>query len=195
MLDNNITPMPPIQLTGEALIQIENKTAAPVDKPALVDRGGYTIEYKEYEKGSSGEGFGYNNIQYTKLEKAKELLGEEAVLACINRALTQALSIKAKSKLPELSEDPNIPEDKKKASFVAEILRLREETKGILLSEDEALKFVPGQREVRSVAGFLKEAKAAEKAGDKQLQMEYTKRAIELMQAELAKQAALAAAA
>jgi hypothetical protein len=161
--------MDPVAVTSADL---ENSTS---NSPALQDRGGYTIEYKHFAKGTPAEGFGYNTIQYTSIDAAKEKLGEKEVLAALNSALTSSLRVKAKSKLPE-----NENEEERKTATA----KMLADTGGVLLTEEEATSFVPGSREITSPATLQRLAKEASAAGDKNLARQYYKRALEIMQAQ-----------
>lgn len=156
-----------------------NETAA----PTLQDRGGYTIEYKHFAAGSSAEGFGYNVIQYTSVDKLREKLGDEAILALANSAIVSSLRVKAKGKLPEAN--PEIKDEKERAETLNKaVAALKESTGGVLLSEDEAAAFVPGSREKTSVATLMREAKEAKEAGNIDLSKQLYKRALEQLQAQ-----------
>lgn len=178
--------MEAIVLTADALSQAPVTPVEAPKKPTLTDRGGYTVEVKSFEAGTRAGGFTYNVVQYTTIGKAVEVLGEAAVLAALNRTIAQALSIKAKSNLPELPEDANLSDTQKKEKDAINIETLRKETGGVLLTEDEAIKYIPGQREVRTYSGFMKLAKEAKEAGNIELARDYTKSAIEIMQQQLA---------
>lgn len=122
----------------------------------LIDKGGYTLEYKEFAKDSAAGGFGYFTRQFKTVAAAVEAYGEEKVLAVLNPAITGALRIKAKSSLPDLEN----AEENKKATE-----KLLASTGGVLLTEQEAEEFVPGTRGKTSPASLIAEAKAAAKEG------------------------------
>lgn len=142
----------------------------------LIDKGGYTLEYKNFAAGTPAEGFGYFAIQYKDVSVAVEKLGSEAVLAALNSALTSSLRVKAKSRLPE---------DTDEAVRTENTAKLRTSSGGVLLTESEAEAFVPGSREKTSVATLMREAKEAKANGDIALARQLYARAQEQLKAQM----------
>lgn len=157
-------------------VKTEDLNAAEDSGSSLIDKEGYTLEYKTFDKTTPAAGFGYYTIQYKDTETAKKMIGEPAVLAALNSALTSSLRVKAKSKLPE---KPKTAEEL--PAWQEATAKMLAETNGVLLSIDDAEHFVPGSREKTSVATLMREAKEAAEAGDKPLAILLFKRAKELL--------------
>lgn len=167
----------PVAITGADLTSTPSTTQG----ATLIDKGGYTLELKGFDKATEAGPFSYYTVQYTAVEKAVEKLGKDAVLAALNSALTSSLRVKAKSQLPEKVEGET-PEARK-----AKVDSFLTSNGPILLSEQDAENFIPGTREKKdTVASLQREAKEALEAGNRPEARRLMLAAQELLQAQMA---------
>lgn len=107
-----------------------------------VSESGIIVEEKEFSKTSEKAGFTFYNKTYKSANAAEEDLGKDKVLDMINNAVSAAQRQRATNKLPSFEEDP---ENEKRD---AEWQRLRDSGQTVLVSEQEAIGWKPGERDL-----------------------------------------------
>jgi hypothetical protein len=138
--------------------------AATVGEPVIKTVNGIILEQGLFKKGTKNEGFSYWFKQFSTLDSAKSHFanlskvgkdGESVLLAIVNSALAFRMRNIATTNLLEDGED--ISDAKRN-----ELLSTAEGS--ILISETEALEYIPGERETTSVNGLTKQANDLKKA-------------------------------
>lgn len=124
------------------------------------------------------KGFDYYVIEYKNLPALIAKFGEAVVVAMVNSFLVNNMRVSATNALPKEDTDAET-----KVKWQA----LIDKGETCLLTEQEAIDYAPGrEREPSTSAGFMKLAKAAQKAGDIAMAKQYLKRAQELLVKEYA---------
>ena len=154
---------------------IEMTEAATTETTATtIAKEGYVLVKKEFDPKSSGAGFSFFVLKFESVKSAAEKLSEATVLDLVNSAIAFSMRNKAKAAIS----------DKATAD------KLRAEGQTLLITEQEADTYIPGEREPTTTNGCLKASAAAKKAGDMPLARAYMKKAMALMEAEAAALAA-----
>jgi len=158
-------------------INTVNDTAAPVNEvpTTTIDKGSCFVHLKSFS--GDKEGLTYYIAEYKTLADMVTKFGEDNVLAMANSFLATSMRGAANNSLQGGDT---------KEEALAEIAKLKAEGKTCLLTEDEAVNYVPGrEREPSTSKGFMKLAQQAKKDGDTKLALAYMKRASQLLEAEM----------
>lgn len=133
--------------------------------------------YECIEKSFSGEaeGFKFTIIQVNSVLAAINKWGEDTVRELINSAVAFAMRNKAKGKLPKFDDAQTQAKAWTDKIANGDVL---------LLNQDEAMTYVPGEREL-SADGFFRAAKKAISEGDKAKAKELFAKAYTLVQQDL----------
>lgn len=134
------------------------KPAAPTK--VVEDRGGYSLELTSFTEGNN-KGFKFWNIEFKTLDDAikhftaknnKGEKGESIILALVNSAMSFRMRSQANNRLIA-------PNDKGVGGMDPKEKLERLNAGGdrlIILSQEDAETYVPGQRELESISGLIK---------------------------------------
>lgn len=114
-------------------------------------------------------------LQFADIDAITSVYGPDTVLKLVNAALNSNLRVKARNKLPEFAD-----EDTRKAWL--EKVKANGE---LVLSELDAINFVPGDREL-TAAGYQRLARQAKAAGKIEEARMYLRKAMQANERELA---------
>jgi len=143
------------------------------EKTVRVDKGEYYLEKKDFDGAASG--FSFYIIQFKSLAAAIEKYTEATMLALINSAIAFSMRNKAKGRLPKF--DDALEQKKAWSKLIAE-------DKILLLTEEDAEAFKPGERDITPEKLF-RQAREAMKQGDKKLAKQLMTQAMELAMQDL----------
>ena len=156
-MTDTMTPVAPVTLAEDTT-------------PTKVDKGTYFLEKqsmnpnKLVDDNKKRVTFDFWFRQFKTIAAAIAALGEDTSVACINKFINTQARLKAYNALPqeETSEETN-----------SAIIELFKNGDTLLISEDEAETFVPGERADNNPASLIAKANAAKKAGDMELARKY----------------------
>lgn len=110
-------------------------------QPQQEDKG-FNISLVSFEEGTLKEGFQFHLKQYTSVDVAEKELGPGKILDLINRQVATQMRTKATNRLPKFEEDDD--NEKTRAAYSEK----REKGDTILITEQEAVNFIPGDRDL-----------------------------------------------
>lgn len=129
---------------------------------AKIDKGNMVLTLESIDK-DNWKGFqfyipafkslGLAEEHFTKLSKTGKS-GEAIVLELVNAAMAQRMRGKASSKITFNAKGKTVAD--RNAYNAEREAWLQDPVKKILVTEDEAMEYVPGERETSSLSGFLK---------------------------------------
>lgn len=152
-------------MSDENNIAVEDSQETPT--VTLVDKGDIVLKLEAIDEGKF-KGFQFNvpaaksldgAIRHFTTQSQDGKDGEEIVLGLVNAALAARMRSRANSKLtPPQKIDGQALSLAQKESFVKERLEWLGTEKQVLVSEEDAFTYVPGEREVDSISGLQRQA-------------------------------------